>query len=98
MYSDVNLLGLLFFVSEIKRTVGAKGGRVPHHLLGGPVFGRSVNSISTRGGRLCPPHYYVPPGSSALPTSLKYLTKLLTSPVSLSEKTTNRNYFYVYSK
>ena len=28
MYSDVNLLGLLFFVSEIKRTVGAKGGRV----------------------------------------------------------------------
>ena len=29
-------------------------GRAP------PDFGRSVNPISTRGGRLCPPHYYLP--------------------------------------
>ena len=26
-----------------------------------PVFARSVNPISTRGGTLCPPNYYVPP-------------------------------------
>ena len=25
-----------------------------------PDFGRSVNPISTRGSRLCPPHYYLP--------------------------------------
>ena len=25
-----------------------------------PCFGRSVNSISTIGGRLCPPHYFLP--------------------------------------
>ena len=25
-----------------------------------PGFGRSVNPISTRGGRLCSPHYYLP--------------------------------------
>ena len=25
-----------------------------------PDFGRSINSISTSGGRLCPPHYYSP--------------------------------------
>ena len=26
-----------------------------------PIFGRSVNPISTRGSRLCPPKYYEPP-------------------------------------
>ena len=26
-----------------------------------PVFGRTVNPISTRGSRLCPPQYYEPP-------------------------------------
>ena len=26
-----------------------------------PVFGQSVNPISTRGGKLCPPQYYKPP-------------------------------------
>ena len=37
-----------------------------------PNFKRSVNPISTRGGRLCSPHYYLPhpPGFSDLPTSL----------------------------
>ena len=29
--------------------------------LGVPDFGRSVNPISTRRGRLCPPHYYWQP-------------------------------------
>ena len=31
---------------------GARGAMAP------PDFGRSVNPISTRRGRLCPPHYY----------------------------------------
>ena len=31
---------------------GAGGGMAP------PDFGRSVNPISTRRGRLCPPYYY----------------------------------------
>ena len=34
---------------------GAEGARAP------PEFGRSVNPIQTRGGRLCPPHYCQPP-------------------------------------
>ena len=33
-------------------------------------FGRSVNRISTRRGRLCPSHYYWHPGFSDLPTAL----------------------------
>ena len=36
-----------------------------------PVFGRSVNPISTKGGRLCPPdNTGHPPGFSDLPTAL----------------------------
>ena len=45
----------------------AKGG------LGGcspPVCSRTVNPISTRGSRLCPPQYYKPPGFSDLATAL----------------------------
>ena len=34
---------------------GGQGGTCP------PVFGRSVNPISTKGGTICPPHYYMPP-------------------------------------
>merc|ERR1711997_1214489 len=34
---------------------GAEGARAP------PEFGRSVNPIQTRGGRLCPSHYCQPP-------------------------------------
>jgi len=34
---------------------GAEGARAP------PEFGRSVNPIQTRGGRLCPSHYFQPP-------------------------------------
>ena len=33
---------------------GAGGAMAP------PIFGRSVNPISTEGGTLCPPHNYVP--------------------------------------
>ena len=34
---------------------GAGGAEAP------PEFGRSVNAIQTRGGRLCPSHYCQPP-------------------------------------
>ena len=34
---------------------GAEGARAP------PEFGRSVNPIQTRGGRLCPSQYCQPP-------------------------------------
>ena len=34
----------------------SRGGACPP-----PDFGRFVNPISTRGGRLCPSHYYLPP-------------------------------------
>ena len=36
-------------------SVGAGGALAP------PVFGQSVNSILTRGGKLCPSQYYQPP-------------------------------------
>ena len=36
---------------------GRTGGGLGAHT---PDFGRSINSISTSGGRLCPPHYYSP--------------------------------------
>ena len=35
-----------------------------------PDFGRSVNPISTKGGRLCPPYNTGTPGFSDLPTAL----------------------------
>ena len=65
MYSDVNLLGLLFFVSEIKKTVGAKGGRVPHlpgaqfladQLTLSPVVADYAHHIT-----MCPPPRIVSP-------------------------------------
>ena len=47
---------LQIFVS-IRMAVGAGGPR--GH--GSPDFGTSVNPISTRGDRLCPPYYYYSP-------------------------------------
>ena len=44
--------------------VGAGGAMAP------PDFSRSVNPISTRGGRLCPPNNAGTPGFSDLPTAL----------------------------
>ena len=37
------------------RDAGGGGARAP------PKFGILVNPIWTKGGRLCPPYYYVPP-------------------------------------
>jgi hypothetical protein len=45
------------------------GGFVPGGLA--PDFGRSVNPISTRGSRLCPPYNTGTAGFSDLPTALK---------------------------
>ena len=39
-----------------------------------PDFGRSVNPISTKGGRLCPPNNTGTPGFSDLPTALLTLS------------------------
>ena len=36
-----------------------------------PNFGIPINPTSSRGGGLCPLHYYLPPGFLDLPTALK---------------------------
>ena len=46
---------------------GAEGACVP------PLFERSVNPISTRGGTLSPPSTMCPPGFSDLATALNYV-------------------------
>ena len=46
------------------RPWGCQGCQAP------PDFGRSVNPISTKGGRLCPPNNTGTPGFSDLPTAL----------------------------
>jgi hypothetical protein len=38
-----------------------------------PIFGRTVNPISTKGSILCPSQYYEPPGFSDLATALSTL-------------------------
>ena len=43
-----------------------------------PVFGRSGNTNSNEGGRLYPPHYYLPPRFSDLPTALRLFYFLMT--------------------
>ena len=48
---------------------GAGGAMAP------PNFGRSVNPILTKGGRLCPPNNTGTTGFSDLPTALKYTIK-----------------------
>ena len=39
-------------------------GVIPGDAMAHPDFGRSVNPISTRGYKLCPPNYYWHPGFS----------------------------------
>ena len=49
-----------------------------------PVFGGSITSISTGGGRLNPRHYYVPSRFSDLPTALQIALGLnCLEPISL---------------
>ena len=59
VYDDLMIINLYHKVaSSMPRGVargGAEGARAP------PEFGRSVNPIQTRGGRLCPSHYCQPP-------------------------------------
>ena len=54
------------------RAVGAggAGGVIPPS----PDFDRSLNPISTRGIRLCPSHYYLPPKIFRLPYGPKGLS------------------------
>ena len=46
---------------------------VPGGAMAPPDFGRSVNPISTKGGRLCPPNNTGTTGFSDLPMALIYL-------------------------
>ena len=62
----------IYSVYRISRPVvpgGAGGAMAP------PDFGRSVNPISTKGGRLCPPNNTGTPGFSDLPTALISMVK-----------------------
>jgi hypothetical protein len=45
--------------------------------MAAPDFGRSVNPISTMGGRLCPPNNTGTPGFSDLPTALFHNCEIL---------------------
>ena len=55
-----------------KRERNYLGDRWAWWAIAHPDFGTSVNPIATRkgGGRLCPPHYHLPPRFSDFPTSL----------------------------
>ena len=56
---------MAFFVRLV--VPGGAGGA-----MATPDFGRSVNPISTKGGRLFPPNNTGTPGISDLPTALRY--------------------------
>ena len=47
-------------------------------------FARSVNTISTKGGRLCPSNTTGTPGFSDLPTALNVVTKLGSNCITLT--------------
>ena len=51
-----------------------------------PDFARSVNPISTKGGRLCPPNNTGTPGFSDLPTALLTLSISETGHCSIMKK------------
>ena len=55
------------FYNECRPVVPGGAGGVPST----PDFGRSVNPISTKGDRLCPPNNTGTPGFSYLPTALQ---------------------------
>ena len=52
---NVLMRRMITYQQGCRQGVGAGGASAP------PVFDRSVNPISTRGGWLCPPQYYQPP-------------------------------------
>ena len=58
-----------------------------------PDFDRSVNPISTKGGRLCPPHNYQPRGFSDLSMTLFFISGV---GVELINRTWTRIYHYYY--
>ena len=75
------LIGIHYYCRPV--VPGGAGGAIIHYYCrpvvpggaGGamapPIFGRSVNPISTKGGRLCPPNNTGTPGFSDLPTALQ---------------------------
>ena len=67
---QISVLGHSTVMISLTQTIrpvvpgGAGGAMAP------PDFGRSVNPISTMGGRLCPPNNTGTPGFSDLPVTL----------------------------
>ena len=60
---------MIFYIHTLQPQQGIRKRRGAGGL---PVFGRTVNPISTMGGRLCPPQYdEPPPGFSGLATALQ---------------------------
>ena len=69
LYPSSNLIFLFVCPTKFRGVVpgGAGGAMSP------PDFGRSVNPISTKGGRLCPPNNTGTPGFSDFPMTLNLL-------------------------
>ena len=59
-----------------------------------PDFGRTVNPISTKGDRLCPPNNTDTPGFSDLPTALHLNTKYVVGKI---QKETEKEIFTIVS-
>ena len=66
MFYQFHLFNQTFHYTKGVIPGGAGGAMAP------PDFGRSVNPISTKGGRLCPSNNAGTPGFSDLPTALYY--------------------------
>ena len=67
-----NETGTLLFLYRGVVSGGAGGAGGAGGTMAPPYFGRSVNSISTKGSRLCPPNNTGTPRFSDLPTALLY--------------------------
>jgi hypothetical protein len=57
----VRIYGSTIFFSRSTLVTGMQQGEGQGGAAAPPDFGRSVNPISTKGGWLCPPQYYLPP-------------------------------------
>jgi hypothetical protein len=67
VFCNISYYCIVFFPIK-NRPVGPGGAG---GAMASPEFGRSVNPISTKGGRLCPPNNTGTPGFLDLPTDLK---------------------------
>ena len=72
LISDSMTENPILFKEEPSETDCEYRGVVPGGAMAPPDFGTSVNPISAKGGRLCPPYNTGTPGFSDLPTALEY--------------------------